>query len=138
MSYLILRMAFMTYVAANIQEESRRPKEVLFSLPAAAYSIEADRFLMQVLTDNVALTGCNFFSISRSFLLKVIKREPFPRTALPVKKLNLSRTCLQVAGTIVTYAVVLVQFNNKESNPDAAQSNGTVSCTCADIKVDGC
>ena len=44
----------------------------------------------------------------------------------------------QVAGTIVTYVVVLVQFNGKDANPDAAQSNGTVSCTCEDIKVYTC
>ncbi|KAE8737858.1 Gustatory receptor 37 [Frankliniella occidentalis] len=111
MGYLILRMTFMTHAAANIHEESRGPKEVLFALPTGAYSVEAERFLMQVLTDNVAFTGCNFFSISRSFLLKV-------------------------AGTIVTYAVVLVQFNSKEANPDAAQSNGTILCTCEDISRD--
>ncbi|XP_034240279.1 gustatory receptor 5a for trehalose-like [Thrips palmi] len=113
MAYLLLRMTFMTYVAANINEESRRPREVLFSIPTAAYSVEVERLLVQVLTDNIALTGCNFFSISRSFLLKI-------------------------AGTIVTYVVVLVQFSGKDANPDAAQSNGTVSCTCEDIKVYTC
>lgn len=40
MAYLLLRMAFMTYVAANINEESKRPREVLFSLPTAGYSTE--------------------------------------------------------------------------------------------------
>lgn len=38
---------------------------------------QVERFLIQVLTDNVALTGCNFFAISRSFLLKV---RPLPLT----------------------------------------------------------
>ncbi|KAK3916477.1 Gustatory receptor for sugar taste 64f, partial [Frankliniella fusca] len=111
MGYLILRMTFMTYTVANIHEESKRPREVLFSLPTTHYSVEAQRFLTQVLTDNVSFTGCQFFSISRSFLLKV-------------------------AGTITTYAVVLVQFNGKEANPDAAQSNGTILCTCQDISRD--
>ncbi|KAJ9591300.1 hypothetical protein L9F63_002174, partial [Diploptera punctata] len=43
------------------------------------------RFLNQVITDKVALTGQNFF--------------PVTRTAL-----------LTLAGTIVTYEIVLVQF----------------------------
>lgn len=38
----------------------------------------------------------------------------------------------------MTYVVVLVQFSGKDANPDAAQSNGTVSCTCEDIKVYTC
>ncbi|KAJ1531415.1 hypothetical protein ONE63_000096 [Megalurothrips usitatus] len=114
LGYIIARTTFMTYVAANINEESKRPKDVLFDLPSSSYSVEAERFLTQVLTDNVAFTGCNFFTISRSFLLTV-------------------------AGTIVTYVVVLVQFNRgKDANPDAGVSNGTVSCTCADLKIYSC
>ncbi|XP_034236157.1 gustatory receptor 5a for trehalose-like [Thrips palmi] len=114
LAYIILRTTFMTYVASNLNEESKRPKDVLFDLPSSSYSIEAERFLTQVLTDNVALTGCNFFTISRSFLLTV-------------------------GGTIVTYVVVLVQFNRgKDANPDAALSNGTVSCTCEDLKIYSC
>lgn len=33
--------------------------------------LQVQRFLMQVNTDCIALTGCNFFTIDRSFMLTV-------------------------------------------------------------------
>ncbi|KAF3421473.1 hypothetical protein E2986_03552 [Frieseomelitta varia] len=63
-------------------------------------SIMVMRFLAQVTTDNICLTGMKFFSVTRSLVLTV-------------------------AGTIVTYELVLVQFNATQQNNS---SNSTIFC----------
>ncbi|KAJ9591297.1 hypothetical protein L9F63_002171, partial [Diploptera punctata] len=57
-----------------------------------------NRFLEQITTDNVALTGLNFFPVTRMVLLTL-------------------------AGTIVTYEIVLVQFGT------AADVRGSTNLT---------
>lgn len=57
--------------AANLHDASKEVKMVLYSIPKEGYTIEADRLLMQINTDNVVLTGWGFFSITKKILLKV-------------------------------------------------------------------
>ncbi|KAE8747292.1 Gustatory receptor 35 [Frankliniella occidentalis] len=83
--YLLLRTCVVSLYAASIHDESKEPRRVLYSVPSESFCTEVRRFLAQVTTDDVALTGCNFFSVTRSLMLTV-------------------------AGTIVTYEIVLVQF----------------------------
>ncbi|VVC34142.1 Gustatory receptor [Cinara cedri] len=85
-TYLVGRTCAVTLYAASINDESKKSKIVLFSVPTESYCTEVARFLTQVTSGELALTGYNFFSVTRTFMLTV-------------------------AGTIVTYEIVLLQFN---------------------------
>ncbi|XP_063972237.1 gustatory receptor for sugar taste 64f-like isoform X3 [Diachasmimorpha longicaudata] len=83
---VIARTAAVSLSAASVHDESLLPAPVLYSVSSSSYSTEVVRFLSQVTTDTIGLTGMKFFSITRSLVLTV-------------------------AGTIITYELVLVQFN---------------------------
>ncbi|XP_034231707.1 gustatory receptor for sugar taste 64f-like [Thrips palmi] len=114
--YLIGRTCVMALIAADVYQESQKPRSTLFCVPTTSFCREVQRFLMQVNTDSIALSGCNFFSIDRSFMLTV-------------------------AGTIVTYIVILVQFESPTSVEQGATAGTNVTvlaCTCSDIKKFDC
>lgn len=69
--FQLLRTVFVAFSAARINDESKEPKTVLYSVSQKDYSSEVRRFLSQLTTNEVALTGCGFFSITRSLLLTV-------------------------------------------------------------------
>lgn len=71
LTVLISRVLYLSLVAAQINEESRRIVPFLRSLPSALWNIEVQRFLEHLTTDKVALTGMHFFTIRRSLILKV-------------------------------------------------------------------
>nr|XP_012216493.1 PREDICTED: uncharacterized protein LOC105668620 [Linepithema humile] len=85
--FLLARTTAVSLYAASVHDESLLPAPVLYSVSGSSYSSEVSRFLTQVTTDNISLTGMKFFSVTRSLVLTV-------------------------AGTIVTYELVLVQFNS--------------------------
>ncbi|KAG5322761.1 GR64F protein, partial [Pseudoatta argentina] len=95
--FLLARTTAVSLYAASIHDESRLPAPILYSVTSSGYSNEVSRFLTQVTTDNISLTGMKFFSITRGLVLTV-------------------------AGTIVTYELVLVQFNSVQQ---ADQTNIT-------------
>ncbi|XP_069702288.1 gustatory receptor for sugar taste 64f-like [Periplaneta americana] len=100
--YLLLRAGMVSLYAANVNEESHVPRAILFSVPSESYCTEVLRFERQVTTDEVALSASNFFSITRSMILTLV-------------------------GTIVTYEVVLVQFNNVSGGSCITVANVTAS-----------
>ncbi|XP_028050888.1 gustatory receptor for sugar taste 64f isoform X2 [Monomorium pharaonis] len=100
--FLLSRTTAVSLYAASVHDESRLPAPILYSVPGSSYNTEVTRFLMQVTTDNVSLTGMNFFSVTRGLVLTV-------------------------AGTIVTYELVLVQFNSVQQG-SLDQSNITTAC----------
>ncbi|XP_052125664.1 gustatory receptor 5a for trehalose-like [Frankliniella occidentalis] len=81
----MLRSAAVVLSASCIPEESKAVKRVLYAVPTKQYSEEVQRFLTQVTTDEIALTGLGLFSITRSFILTML-------------------------GTIATYEILLVQM----------------------------
>ncbi|XP_076665648.1 gustatory receptor 5a for trehalose [Andrena cerasifolii] len=85
--FLLARTTLVSLCAASIHDESLLPAPVLYSVSGGSFSTEVMRFLSQVTTDSICLTGMKFFSVTRSLVLTV-------------------------AGTIVTYELVLVQFNS--------------------------
>ncbi|KAK7583683.1 hypothetical protein V9T40_004646 [Parthenolecanium corni] len=99
-SYLVLRTMAVSLYAASIYDQSKQPKAVLYSVPSESYCTEVARLLNQVTSDDLALTGCRFFSVTRTLVLTV-------------------------AGTIVTYEIVLVQFNAVSGD---TKRNTTVEC----------
>ncbi|XP_054011018.1 gustatory receptor for sugar taste 64f-like [Hylaeus anthracinus] len=86
-AFLIARTCAVTLFTARIHDQSKRVLPCLYSCSTSSYDSEAQRLEYQLATDDVTLTGLRFFSITRNFMLAV-------------------------AGAIITYEVVLLQFNN--------------------------
>ncbi|XP_034231685.1 gustatory receptor 5a for trehalose-like [Thrips palmi] len=84
--FLVVRTSAVCLMAASVVENSRSVLGVLHSVCSEDYNEEVHRFLVQVASDDVALTGLNMFKVTRGLLLTV-------------------------AGTILTYEVVLVQLH---------------------------
>ncbi|CAH2068998.1 unnamed protein product, partial [Iphiclides podalirius] len=101
--YLITRSVAVSLIASQVNTASTVPAPVLYDVPSPVYCLEVQRFLDQIHGDKVALSGLQFFSVTRSLLLTV-------------------------AGTIVTYELVMFQFNSPQDS-DAVISNITTTAT---------
>ncbi|CAL1674849.1 unnamed protein product [Lasius platythorax] len=84
--FLIGRTMIVTLLTARINDQSKVVLPTLYTCSASTYNIETERLIYQLTTDDISFTGMRFFSITRNFMLAV-------------------------AGAIVTYEVVLLQFN---------------------------
>ncbi|XP_070156540.1 gustatory receptor for sugar taste 64a [Polyergus mexicanus] len=84
--FLIGRTVIVTLLTAKINDQSKMALPALYTCSASTYNTETERLIYQLTTDDISLTGMRFFSITRNFMLAV-------------------------AGAIVTYEVVLLQFN---------------------------
>ncbi|CAG4920966.1 unnamed protein product [Colias eurytheme] len=92
--YLISRSVAVSLIASQVNSASDTPAPVLYDVPSPVYCVEVQRFLDQVNGDKVALSGLQFFSVTRSLLLTV-------------------------AGTIVTYELVMFQFNSPQPSTNS-------------------
>ncbi|XP_063547390.1 gustatory receptor for sugar taste 64f-like isoform X3 [Cydia strobilella] len=97
--YLISRSVAVSLIASQVNSASLLPARVLYDVPSPVYCIEVQRFIDQVNGDNVALSGLQFFTVTRELLLTV-------------------------AGTIVTYELVMLQLTPSAQVPTA---NGTMT-----------
>nr|WCC57772.1 gustatory receptor 7 [Papilio glaucus] len=95
--FLVMRSLAVSLIAARVYAASRRPAVSLYDVSHNAYCVEIQRFLDQVHGDTVALSGLQFFNIKRGLVLSI-------------------------AGTIVTYELVLLQVTGvtPTSSPPAA------------------
>ncbi|XP_059611141.1 gustatory receptor for sugar taste 64f-like [Phlebotomus argentipes] len=84
--FLILRTFGVSLYSSKIHDQSKRPAEVIRSVPTPGLSRETKRFLEEVTNEHVALTGKKFFRLTRKLILKI-------------------------TGTIVTYELVLIQVS---------------------------
>lgn len=73
--------------SSEIYDESKKPIDILRAAPH--WCTEVRRFSEHVVNDTIALSGMRFFYLTRKLILSV-------------------------AGTIITYELVLIQFNNGE------------------------
>lgn len=89
--FLILRTFAVSLFAARIHDESKKPIEILRAIPSSSWNAEAKRFFDDVLFNTVTLSGMEFFFLTRKLILRM-------------------------AGTIVTYELVLMQFNHRAQN----------------------
>ncbi|XP_055550361.1 gustatory receptor for sugar taste 64f-like [Wyeomyia smithii] len=89
LAFLISRTLAVTMYSAQVNDESKRPIEVLRTIPRDGWCLEAKRFTEEVVNDTVALTGMKFFNMTRKLILKV-------------------------TGSIITYELVLIQFHQEE------------------------
>lgn len=112
-AFLVARTSAVSLLAASVNDQSRAMQDVLYCVCSEDYNEEVAavgrqaaaaaarhrvaalthslcsqvyRFLVQVTSEDVALSGCNMFLVTRSLLLTI-------------------------AGTILTYEVVLVQLH---------------------------
>ncbi|XP_052747521.1 gustatory receptor for sugar taste 64e-like [Bicyclus anynana] len=90
LTYLITRSVAVSLIASQVNSASMVPAPVLYDVPSPVYCVEVQRFLDQVNGNKVALSGLQFFSVTRGLLLTV-------------------------TGTIVTYELVMFQFNGPQS-----------------------
>ncbi|XP_065163157.1 gustatory receptor for sugar taste 64e-like [Atheta coriaria] len=100
--FLISRTISVSLYAAWVNDESKKPLLILNSIPSHLYNLEIKRFVQQISFDSVALTGRHFFHVTRGLILSV-------------------------AGAIVTYELVLIQFNEnllKEDSTILLDTNG--------------
>ncbi|KYB27621.1 Gustatory receptor for sugar taste 64f-like Protein [Tribolium castaneum] len=83
--FLVARTIAVTLYGAWINDESRKPLEILHSVPSEHYCEEISRFIQQINSSPVGITGSKFFILTRNFLLKM-------------------------ASTIVTFELMFLQF----------------------------
>ncbi|CAH1643208.1 unnamed protein product [Spodoptera littoralis] len=83
--FLVIRSLAVSLTAAKVHAASIEPAHALYDVSSANYCVEVERFLDQIHGDTVALSGLQFFHVKRGLILTI-------------------------AGTIVTYELVLMQF----------------------------
>ncbi|XP_045488436.1 gustatory receptor for sugar taste 64f-like [Pieris rapae] len=86
--FLVMRSLAVSLIAARVYSASKEPAFALYEIPPSMYCTEVQRFLDQVHGESVALSGLRFFQVKRGLVLTI-------------------------AGTIVTYELVLLQFGIK-------------------------
>ncbi|KAL0121255.1 hypothetical protein PUN28_008729 [Cardiocondyla obscurior] len=84
--FLIVRTIAVTLLTARIHDQSKVVLPLLYTCSSSTYNVETERLIYLLTTDEIMLTGMRFFAITRNFMLAV-------------------------AGAILTYEVVLLQFN---------------------------
>ncbi|XP_017493064.1 PREDICTED: gustatory receptor 5a for trehalose-like [Rhagoletis zephyria] len=87
--FLLGRTLAVSLYLAEVNDRSREPLEVIKQVPKDGYNAEVDRFAHELAMDTVALTGLQYFNVTRGLVLTV-------------------------AGTIVTYELVLIQFHEDQ------------------------
>ncbi|XP_026726621.1 gustatory receptor for sugar taste 64e-like [Trichoplusia ni] len=83
--FLVARALAVSLTAAKVHSASLEPAYSLYDVSSATFCVEIERFLDQIHGDTVALSGLQFFNVKRGLVLTI-------------------------AGTIVTYELVLLQF----------------------------
>jgi gustatory receptor len=86
---LIARTSALFFIASSIHDESRKPLKTLRTIPNEGFFPETQRFSQQLQNDCVALSGKKFFFITRGIIISI-------------------------AGTVLTYELVLLQFGGDE------------------------
>lgn len=68
---IVVRGMIVSFSAAGINDESKKPLRVLRSVPSQNWNTEARRFFDEVTGDNIALSGMRFFFVTRKLILSV-------------------------------------------------------------------
>ncbi|KAH8386646.1 hypothetical protein KR093_001649, partial [Drosophila rubida] len=94
LSFLIGRSTAVLLFVSSVNDGAREPLlRLLRQVPHAGYSAEVSRLASELAADNVSLSGLKFFSVTRKLFLAV-------------------------AGSIVTYELVLIQFHEDQKSWD--------------------
>ncbi|KAI8118769.1 Gustatory receptor for sugar taste 64f [Lucilia cuprina] len=84
--FLLGRTLAVSLYSSTVHDESRKPLLILRCVPKESWCLEVKRFAEEISNDLIALSGMKFFHLTRKLVLSV-------------------------AGTIVTYELVLIQFH---------------------------
>uniref|UniRef100_A0A1B0D991 Gustatory receptor n=1 Tax=Phlebotomus papatasi TaxID=29031 RepID=A0A1B0D991_PHLPP len=95
--YLILRSLCLLLCTSEINDQSKRPLLILKTIPTYAWCVELDRFIHQTSKETICLTGMRFFFFTRKLVLSMI-------------------------GTVVTYELVLMQFDLNKNEVDTHEN----------------
>ncbi|KAM7355981.1 gustatory receptor 64f isoform 3-T3 [Cochliomyia hominivorax] len=87
--FLLGRTLAVSLYSSTVHDESLKPLRILRCVPKESWCLEVKRFEEEISNDLVALSGMKFFHLTRKLVLSVSI----------------------VAGTIVTYELVLIQFH---------------------------
>lgn len=105
--YLFARTLLAQYFAATIHGASNYPLEVLKAVPLEGWCVEVQRFIDQIRSQTMAFSGYKFFYLTRNTILTVNVGN--------IKNLRtLIVLLLQMLTTLVTYELVLLQFDKNE------------------------
>ncbi|KAL1378565.1 hypothetical protein pipiens_003964 [Culex pipiens pipiens] len=85
LSYLILRTTLVFYHTAMVNETARAPLVICRRIPNIGWCLELERLVDQLRNERVSLSGMGFFHLTK-------------------------RTMLAMAGTVVTYELVMLKF----------------------------
>jgi len=69
--FLICRTSAMFLTSATINDESIKPLAVFRAIPSDGWTQEVKRFCNQIQNNGVALSGKNFFFLTRSILISI-------------------------------------------------------------------
>ncbi|XP_049822393.1 gustatory receptor for sugar taste 64f-like [Aethina tumida] len=89
--FLVLRTITVSMYGAWLYDATKKPLRYLCSVPSEYYCNEVDRFVQQVASTRVGISGSRFFILNRTFLLRM-------------------------AGTIITIELMIFQFGPKIDN----------------------
>ncbi|XP_050665899.1 gustatory receptor for sugar taste 64b-like [Leptidea sinapis] len=89
--WISIRATCVMLAAADVNQYSNRAVKYLSNCPPRYYNIEVRRLQEQLLNDRVAISGMGFFYLTNSVLL-------------------------QVASSVITYVLVLVQYDSSDRN----------------------
>ncbi|CAK1600215.1 unnamed protein product [Parnassius mnemosyne] len=90
-TWLCIRTSLVVLSAADVNVCSKDSLPYLFKYNTQTYNLEIDRLQYQLRKDFVALSGMGFFFLTKSLLL-------------------------QMGGAVVTYELVLIQFDSTDYN----------------------
>ncbi|CAG9110997.1 unnamed protein product [Plutella xylostella] len=85
-TFLFVKALLVSFLGARIHSNSLVPLSMLFEVSSSNYDIEVQRFIDQVKHSHVAISGLDFFHVTRQMILTLV-------------------------ATIVTYELVLLQLN---------------------------
>ncbi|KAK5638896.1 hypothetical protein RI129_013191 [Pyrocoelia pectoralis] len=98
--FMIGRTICVSLYGSWIHDESQKVLPLLNSVPSNVYNVEIRRFTLHVGIEAISLTGKRFFNVTRGIVLSI-------------------------AGTIVTYELVLIQFYGSQTH---SVTNETYGC----------
>ncbi|XP_055326851.1 gustatory receptor for sugar taste 64f-like [Sitodiplosis mosellana] len=96
--FLLSRTLAVSLYSSQIHDESKKPIVILRAVPTNTWNSEVRRFCEHVVNDTIALTGMRFFFLTRKLILSV-------------------------AATIITYELVLIQFQTEDSTETECRRN---------------
>ncbi|XP_060809403.1 gustatory receptor for sugar taste 64a-like [Amyelois transitella] len=89
--WVVMRISGVVLAASDVNLHSKMALQYLHGCNFKYYNVEVDRLQNQLTKDYVALSGMGFFTLTKTILL-------------------------QMAGSVITYELVLIQFDDKGTN----------------------